>query len=159
MPGATSNTPPGANAAAAANPNAPVETASSATRNFEMDRTLQHTRQPAGRIRRVTAAVLVDHVPRTGANGKVTMTLLDAATLTRVEALVKEAVGFDGARGDSVSVMNAPFVRETAPVEDVPLWESPWAAKPDGARHRPLRPGRAGGAGPAVRRAAPGDAL
>ncbi|MDZ4047944.1 MAG: flagellar basal-body MS-ring/collar protein FliF, partial [Pseudoxanthomonas sp.] len=94
VPGATSNTPPGPNAAAAPNPAAPVETSSSATRNFEMDRTLQHTRQPAGRVRRVTAAVLVDHVPRTGENGKVVMTALDAATLARIEALVKEAVGF-----------------------------------------------------------------
>lgn len=130
VPGATSNTPPGPNAAAAPNPAAPVETASSATRNFEMDRTLQHTRQPAGRVRRVTAAVLVDHVPRTGENGKVVMTALDAATLTRIEALVKEAVGFDAARGDSVSVMNAPFVREVDKPEDVPFWESPWLHNP-----------------------------
>ncbi len=46
VPGATSNTPPGPNAAAAPNPEAPVETASSATRNFEMDRTLQHPASP-----------------------------------------------------------------------------------------------------------------
>ena len=133
VPGATSNTPPGPNATAAAapNPDAPVETASSATRNFELDRTLQHTRQPAGRVRRITAAVLVDHVPRAGANGKTVMTPLDAATLTRIEALVKEAVGFDGARGDSVSVMNAPFVREDpAAAEDVPLWENPVLQNP-----------------------------
>ncbi|CAN7364432.1 flagellar basal-body MS-ring/collar protein FliF [Pseudoxanthomonas sp. LjRoot168] len=130
VPGATSNTPPGPNAAAAPNPAAPVETSSSATRNFEMDRTLQHTRQPAGRVRRVTAAVLVDHVPRTGENGKVVMTALDAATLARIEALVKEAVGFDAARGDSVSVMNAPFVRETEAPSDVPFWESPWLHNP-----------------------------
>jgi flagellar M-ring protein FliF len=96
-----------------------------------MDRTLQHTRQPAGRIRRITAAVLVDHVPRTGANGKVTMVPLDQATLTRVEALVKEAVGFDAKRGDSVSVMNAAFVPpEVAPPADVPLWENPLLQNP-----------------------------
>jgi flagellar M-ring protein FliF len=131
VPGATSNTPPGPTAAAAPNPDAPVETASSATRNFELDRTLQHTRQPAGRVRRVTAAVLVDHVPRAAANGKTVMTPLDAATLTRIEALVKEAVGFDGARGDSVSVMNAPFVREDpAAAEDIPLWENPILQNP-----------------------------
>lgn len=129
VPGATSNTPPGPDAAAP-NPAAPTETSSSATRNFEMDRTLQHTRQPAGRVRRVTAAVLVDHIPRTGANGKVVMTALDAATLARVEALVKEAVGFDAARGDSVSVMNAPFVRESEAPQDVPFWESPWLHSP-----------------------------
>lgn len=130
VPGATSNTPPGPPAAAAANPAAPQETASSATRNFELDRTLQHTRQPAGRIRRVTAAVLVDHVPRTGENGKVVMTALDAATLGRIESLVKEAVGFDATRGDSVSVMNAPFVREDETAPDLPFWESPLLHNP-----------------------------
>lgn len=130
VPGAASNTPPGPAAAAPA-AKAPLETASSATRNFEMDRTLQHTRQPAGRIRRLTAAVLVDHVPRTGANGKVTMVPLDQATLARVEALVKEAVGFDAKRGDSVSVMNAAFVApEVVPPADVPLWENPLLQNP-----------------------------
>jgi len=131
VPGAAANTPPGAAATPTPAPAAPVETASSATRNYEMDRTLQHTRQPAGRIRRITAAVLVDHVPRTGANGKVTMVPLDQATLTRVEALVKEAVGFDAKRGDSVSVMNAAFVPpEVAPPADVPLWENPLLQNP-----------------------------
>ena len=133
IPGAASNTPPGPAATAAADPNpkAPVETASSATRNFEMDRTLQHTRQPAGRIRRVTAAVLVDNVPKAGANGKVTMVPLDQATLTRIEALVKQAVGFNAERGDSVSVMNAAFVKpETMAPEDVPLWENPLFQNP-----------------------------
>jgi flagellar M-ring protein FliF len=131
VPGAAANTPPGPAAAAAPAAKAPLETASSATRNFEMDRTLQHTRQPAGRIRRLTAAVLVDHVPRAGANGKVTMVPLDQATLTRVEALVKEAVGFDAKRGDSVSVMNAAFVPpEVVPPADVPLWENPLLQNP-----------------------------
>ncbi len=131
IPGAASNTPPGPVAAATTNPNAPLETASSATRNFEMDRTLQHTRQPAGRIRRVTAAVLVDNVPRTGADGKVTLVPLDQSTLTRIESLVKQAVGFDEKRGDSVSVMNAPFVKpEGAVDEELPLWQNPILQNP-----------------------------
>ena len=133
VPGAASNTPPGPAATAAADPNPkpPVETASSATRNFEMDRTLQHTRQPAGRIRRVTAAVLVDNVPKAGANGKVAMVPLDQATLTRIEGLVKQAIGFNETRGDSVSVMNAAFVKpETMAPEDVPLWENPLFQNP-----------------------------
>ncbi|HBK46635.1 MAG TPA: flagellar M-ring protein FliF, partial [Xanthomonadaceae bacterium] len=100
----------------------PTESAKSATRNYELDRTLQHTRQPAGRIRRVSVAVLVDHVPRPGANGKITEQALSAAELTRVEALVKQAVGFDAERGDTVSVMNAPFVREVPSAEQGPKW-------------------------------------
>lgn len=139
VPGATSNTPPGQNGAAApaanaangANPAAgqqqasaanPTENSKSATRNYELDRTLQHTRQPAGRIKRVTVAVLLDHVPRPGANGKTTEQALSAAELTRIEGLVKQAVGFDAERGDTVSVMNAPFVREKPAAEEGPKW-------------------------------------
>jgi len=124
IPGATSNTPPGP-AAAPATAQAPTESSKNATRNYELDRTLQHTRQPAGRIKRVSVAVLLDNVPRAGANGKTTEQPLSAAELTRVEALVKQAVGFDAERGDTVSVMNAPFVREVTPVEGPKWWELP----------------------------------
>lgn len=71
-------------------------------------------------------AVLVDNVPRAGANGKMSPQPLSAAELTRVEALVKQAVGFNAERGDTVSVMNAPFVRETTPEEGPAWWELPW---------------------------------
>jgi flagellar M-ring protein FliF len=124
VPGAASNTPPGPDAAPATAA-APTESSKNATRNYELDRTLQHTRQPAGRVKRVSVAVLVDHVPRAGANGKVSDQALSAAELTRVEALVKQAVGFDTERGDTVSVMNAPFVRESVPVEAPKWWENP----------------------------------
>ncbi|MNV48356.1 Flagellar M-ring protein [compost metagenome] len=73
----------------------------------------------------MSVAVLVDHVPRAGANGKVSDQPLSAAELTRVEALVKQAVGFSAERGDTVSVMNAPFVREAIPVEAPNWWENP----------------------------------
>ncbi len=124
VPGAASNTPPGPEAAPAT-ASTPTETSKNATRNYELDRTLQHTRQPAGRVKRVSVAVLVDHVPRAGSNGKVSDQALGAAELTRVEALVKQAVGFDAARGDTVSVMNAPFVRDATPVEAPKWWEIP----------------------------------
>lgn len=136
IPGATSNTPPGPGAAApaagtpgaaapAATASTPTETSKNATRNYELDRTLQHTRQPPGRVKRVSVAVLVDHVPRPGSNGKVADQPLSAAELTRVEALVKQAVGFDAERGDTVSVMNAPFVREKVETEQPRWWENP----------------------------------
>ncbi|MBB5863066.1 flagellar M-ring protein FliF [Xanthomonas arboricola] len=136
-PGATSNSPgqpPAANATAgapgtpaaangqAAASAAPTESSKSATRNYELDRTLQHTRQPAGRIKRVSVAVLLDNVPRPGAKGKMVEQPLTAAELTRIEGLVKQAVGFDAARGDTVSVMNAPFVREAVAGEEGPKW-------------------------------------
>ena len=129
IPGATSNTPLGQNGATTAqqgNASSPTESSKSETRNYELDRTLQHTRQPAGRIKRVSVAVLIDHVPRTGSNGKVVEQALSPAELTRIEGLVKQAVGFDAARGDTVSVMNAPFVRPALSPEESPSWwESP----------------------------------
>ena len=136
IPGATSNTPPGAVAEQQADGTPLPGTATaaaatgtssrSATRNFELDRTLQHTRQPAGRIRRVTAAVIVDHVPRPAADGKVALAPMSEQELGRVEELVRQAVGFDASRGDVVSVVNAPFVREEAPLsEPAPWWEDP----------------------------------
>jgi len=128
IPGATSNTPPGPESGRADNP-APLESSRSATRNFELDRTLQHTRQPGGRIRRVTTAVLLDHIPRSDAQGNTSLHALDADELQRVEQLVRQAVGFDAARGDAVSVMNAPFIREDGGSIDEPLpwWQHPWA--------------------------------
>ncbi|QDW65552.1 flagellar basal-body MS-ring/collar protein FliF [Luteimonas granuli] len=133
IPGVTSNLPDTAGDAAAAGAadavaagRAPTEGNRSATRNYELDRTLQHTRQPPGRIRRVTAAVLVDHVPRAGSDGEPALQPLDEAELQRVEALVRQAIGFDEARGDMVSVMNAPFIRETVePAAPPPWWERP----------------------------------
>ncbi len=132
IPGVTSNLPETADAPAAvdaevfaASANA-GESSRSATRNYELDRTLSHTRQPPGRIRRVTAAVLVDHVPRAGGDGAPVLQALSDAELQRIEALVRQAVGFDENRGDVVSVMNAPFVREQ--VENIggqPWWQAP----------------------------------
>ncbi len=122
VPGAVSNTPPGPAAATAAEAEANL-ISRNATRNFELDRTVSHVRQPGGRPKRITVAVLVDHLPRPDG----TEQPLSAEELARVEALVREAVGFDAGRGDSVAVMNAPFVRvEPGPgPEPPPLWENP----------------------------------
>lgn len=125
VPGAASNAPPGPAAPPAGTP-PPTEVSRNASRNFELDRTLQHTRQPAGRIQRVSVAVLLDNVPRAGANGRISEQALSAAELLRIEGLVKQAVGFNAGRGDTVSVMNAPFVRETTAVEGPAWWELPW---------------------------------
>ncbi len=134
IPGATSNQPPQAsanpplNATVAAGDD--VQNQSRQTvRNYELDRTVSHTRQSVGRVRRLSVAVLVDHVPRLKAGGKPGQTELQplsAEELAKVESLVREAVGFDAQRGDSVSVQNAPFVQLELPApEAVPLWQQP----------------------------------
>jgi flagellar M-ring protein FliF len=140
VPGSASNTPqaPGAQGAQAGQPSAsgqaaPVsaEGSRTAVRNYEVDRTLTHTRQAPGRIRRITAAVLVDNVPA-GAqakDGKPRLRALDAAELKRIETLVQQAIGFDAQRGDAVSVVNAPFAADAVADagEAPPIWENPRA--------------------------------
>ncbi|HEY0503165.1 MAG TPA: flagellar basal-body MS-ring/collar protein FliF [Lysobacter sp.] len=148
IPGSASNTPaapPPANATAANAPQAQPNAATaqqqvqapngpssrSSVRNYEIDRTLTHTRQGPGRVRRVTAAVLVDNVPAAaGKNGKPALRALTEPELKRIETLVQQAIGFDGQRGDAVSVVNAPFARDIAAEgesEKAPLWEHPRA--------------------------------
>src|SRR3984957_16598606 len=101
----------------------------STTRNYEIDRTLAYTRQPAGKLKRLTVAVLVDNMRSTDKEGKVKEVALSAQQLERVTQLVKDAVGFDESRGDNVNVVNASFTAEpTAPegeLESPAFWESP----------------------------------
>jgi flagellar M-ring protein FliF len=96
-------------------------------RNFEIDRTLSYTKQPSGRIKRVSVAVLLDNVRKTGADGKETVEPLSAAQIDDITKLVKSAVGFDEARGDSVSVVSAAFRVDAEKLmpESVPIWQKP----------------------------------
>jgi len=133
VPGATSNQPPDASqavplqAGAAAAPAAAVAQSRNSTRNYELDKTVSHTRKGAGRVQRLSVAVLVDNLPQTDSSGAVTSVPLKPEQLAAVEALVREAVGFDAQRGDSMSVQNAAFLRDERPleVEPLPLWQQP----------------------------------
>lgn len=121
---------PAAGAAAAANATpaaTPENVSKQATRSFEIDRTLSYTKKPGGRIKRLTIAVLIDNVPKAAEGGKTTVEPLSAAQIEDVTRLVKNAVGFDESRGDSVSVVNAPFHEEVSDLkpEAVPIWQRP----------------------------------
>ena len=100
-----------------------------ATRNYEIDRTLDYTRNPAGRLKRLSVAVLVDnmHVPQK--DGKFKDVALTQEQLDHITQLVKNAVGFDQARGDNVNVINASFTAEPVQPEEelekTPFWETP----------------------------------
>ena len=130
IPGAVSNQPP---EATGIDPNVvsteaelvePKNSSRSSTRNFEVDRTIRHTRPQSGAIRRLSVAVLIDDTPVEGVETQTTPTGND---VERYTALVKEAVGFNEARGDSVVVLNEAF-RAAEPVEDFEppaLWERP----------------------------------
>ena len=139
VPGSVSNTPTAANTVAASPATAPAASTStvsgpgsrSSVRNYELDRTLTHTRRAPGRITRVTAAVLVDNVQQGAAQaGKPAKTrALGAAEIKRIETLVQQAIGFDQQRGDMVSVVNAPFARNAldAAEDGPPIWQNPRA--------------------------------
>jgi flagellar M-ring protein FliF len=137
IPGALSNQPPAGgtstpppvvqpaaqNAAAAPQPSS---SSTQSTRNFEVDRTIAHVRQPSAGIRRVNAAVVIDNWQREAGKGKTESVPLSDDELARFTALVREAVGFDETRGDRVNVVNAAFHTETA----APMEKTPWYAQP-----------------------------
>ncbi len=117
----------GATPAAVATPAEPESISKQETRNYEIDRTLSYERHPGGRIKRLTAAVLLDNVHKAGAAGKETSEPITAAQIDDITRLVKNVVGFDESRGDSVNVVNEAFHEEAQSLvpEAVPLWQRP----------------------------------
>ncbi|HYJ40701.1 MAG TPA: flagellar M-ring protein FliF C-terminal domain-containing protein, partial [Steroidobacteraceae bacterium] len=109
----------------------PDSTSRQLTRNYEIDRTMAYTRAPAGRVTRLSVAVLIDNLRTTAADGKVTESPLPPEQLERLTALVRDAVGFDATRGDTVNVVNSSFlgtpVIEEGELESIPFWERAWA--------------------------------
>ena len=116
-----------ANGAASTTPPTPQDVSKQATRNYEIDRTVSYSHTPAGRIKRLTVAVLLDNVPQTGSDGKSSGQALSKAEIDNITQLVKDSVGFDGARGDSVNVVNEPFMQQSTIIAavPVPLWQRP----------------------------------
>lgn len=94
------------------------------TTNFEIDKNVRHTRNASGQIRRLTAAVVVNNKPAEGGQGAGTP--WDAKELENLQALVRQAMGYNEQRGDSLNLVNAPFSQpELAPVEPVPFLQRP----------------------------------
>ncbi len=126
-PAPANGAPANANGAAGVAP--PDNTSKQQTRNYEIDRTVAYTKLPAGRLKRLTVAVLVDNLRSTAEDGKVTETALSPEQLENMTKLVKDAIGFNEQRGDSVSVVNQSFRGETKPedivADKIPLWEQP----------------------------------
>ena len=137
IPGALSNQPPadgnapeqvgpgGTEAGKAQSGNKRVQ----ATRNYELDRTISYTRHQVGQVRRLTIAVVVDDRQSISAEGEVEKKVWTASELDRLTTLVKDAVGFNVLRGDSINVINSAFVATDVETFDFPepeVWEQPW---------------------------------
>ena len=139
IPGALSNQPPGTTQVpeqvidpATGEPVViapPRDSREQATRNYELDRQISYTRQQQGRLNRLSVAVVVDNRQQLNAEtGEMTSVPLSEAELASLTQLVRDAVGYDQARGDSVSVVNSAFVPAGAMEEiaDIPFWTQPW---------------------------------
>lgn len=137
VPGALSNQPPAAGTApeeAAGQAEAgqqggePLNQSKRATRNYELDKTISHTRLSSGTLRRLSVAVVVDDVVTTDEAGETVRQERTPEEISRITELVKEAIGFSAQRGDSVRVINQAFLIPPPPdpLPEVPIWEEAW---------------------------------
>jgi flagellar M-ring protein FliF len=138
IPGALTNQPPvPATAPIAANTGTPAGDATAnsgnvsnlqkeSTVNYEVDRTIRHTVLPVGSIKRLSVAVVVNGNRRViDAKGKASTKPLSDAEKEQINNLVRDAVGFDQTRGDSLNVQVAAFTESRESVEELPLWKQP----------------------------------
>lgn len=97
-----------------------------ATRNYELDTTVSHTKQQVGMIRRLSVSVALDYVTSTAADGTKSIAPRAQAELLDIRRLLQGGIGFDVTRGDSLEVVSIPFNREDEYlVIDIPFWEEP----------------------------------
>lgn len=136
IPGALTNQPPnGGQAPEEANAQngeggaaQPSNSRKQAVRNYELDRTVSYTKHEKGRMRRLSVAVVVDDKiavnPETGAPER---TRWSEAELERIAILVRDAVGFSAARGDSVNILNESFIADNEALDyTVPWYQQTW---------------------------------
>jgi flagellar M-ring protein FliF len=152
VPGALSNQPPvpptapiNGQPASAPGAGASAGGPGSSTRreqmtNFEVDKNVRHTKVASGEIRRLTAAVVLNNKPAPPAAPPAAGTQAGAAPaapastpwsqqeMDNIQALVRQAMGFNDKRGDSLNVVNVAFSQlELPPLEPTPLWQQPQA--------------------------------
>jgi flagellar M-ring protein FliF len=95
--------------------------------NYEVDKTVKVVRNASGNIKRINAAVLLNHRTTVDPKGKTNSVPLSNDELEKLTALVQQSLGFNKERGDSVRVVNFPFKADTAPkAEEAPVWNQPW---------------------------------
>lgn len=135
VPGALTNQPPGAATVPETKPKAgqagtrgPSRKSRQETFNYELDKTISHSKQAPGSLRRLSVAVVIDDKSTFDDEGNIQRTPLSPEEVQRMSDLIKDAVGFNLARGDSVNVINASFkTSEVIPEKPAgPLWEQNW---------------------------------
>jgi flagellar M-ring protein FliF len=133
VPGALSNQPPGAASAPITAPSVVAggtaagsggSSHKESTVNYEVDKTVKHVKLPVGTVKRLSVAVVVNYRKTTDKNGKTVAKPWSQQEMAQINNLVKEAMGFTPARGDTLNVVNASFTPAT---EEAPLpaWKEP----------------------------------
>ena len=85
-------------------------TKSEDTTNYEISTTIKNIIEPLAKIKRITAAVVVDGHYEKDKNGKIKFVPLSKLEIANIENLVKNTIGFNSKRGDSVSVTSFQFI-------------------------------------------------
>ncbi|ABI71035.1 flagellar M-ring protein FliF [Shewanella frigidimarina NCIMB 400] len=133
IPGALSNQPPMESdipqvAGEATASTMSGDSSKEATRNYELDTTISHTRQQIGVVRRVSVSVAINFKPgQVDENGVVARVPRTEQELTNIRRLLEGAVGFSTQRGDALEVVTVPFMDQL--IEALPepdMWEEPW---------------------------------
>ncbi|HEB63246.1 MAG TPA: flagellar basal body M-ring protein FliF [Gammaproteobacteria bacterium] len=136
VPGALTNQPPeeavlvdgeaGVVGAGGEAKNSTSNSSRRAVRNYELNKKISHIRNPTGTVQRLSVAVLVNERSSTNEEGVVESQPLTENEIANITTLVKETIGFDEARGDRVSVVNASFyVPEVGVVPEAGLMDNP----------------------------------
>ncbi|WP_312227150.1 flagellar basal-body MS-ring/collar protein FliF [Pseudescherichia sp.] len=102
-----------------ANSAGPRNTQRNETTNYEVDRTIRHTKMNVGDVQRLSVAVVVNY--RTLADGKPLP--LTADQLKQIEDLTREAMGFSQQRGDTLNVVNSQFNASDESAGELPFWQ------------------------------------
>lgn len=137
VPGALSNQPPAPATAplttpaapgtpGAANQAPPLNASKNATINYEVDKTVRHVKSAVGSVKRLSVAVVVNHRSEKLPDGKVKTVPLTEAEIKQITDLVREAMGFNKDRGDTLNVTSSPFrAADPETLPESPFWKSP----------------------------------
>ncbi|MGH6648553.1 flagellar basal-body MS-ring/collar protein FliF [Aquabacterium sp.] len=96
-----------------------------AVTNYEVDKTVRVTRNATGSIKRLNAAVVLNSRSVTDAKGKTTVQPISQEELDKLTSLVRETIGFNEQRGDSVKLINTPFQITKEEPDNTPFWKKP----------------------------------
>ncbi|WP_295751180.1 flagellar basal-body MS-ring/collar protein FliF [Undibacterium sp.] len=135
IPGALSNQPPVPATAPIIAPGAANQSSTASntgltqkdsTTNYEVDKTIKYTQLPMGGVKRLSVAVVINYKSETDKAGKVTSRALTDIEKTQINDLVREAMGFNKERGDTLNIVNSPFAGpEKENLVELPIWKQP----------------------------------